>query len=149
MDILALLISIAALVLSFVQFIRDASRGKKEATLNAFYALQNEVFDSLDELLVNKDIEISAIKLGTDEWGTVTTALAKIEQFSVGINTNIYSIEILNRVAGAYFILLFENFKPIIEKKRSQNISKGKHYDEFEQTVLHLKKIRGKRSGNQ
>jgi len=142
MDIAALIISILAFLLSFIQFMRDTSREKKEATLNAFYVLQNEAFDPLNELLVDKQVDVSAIALGSNEWRNITTALVKIEQFSVGINTNIYSIEILNRVAGAYFIRLFERLKPVIEKKRAQNISKGKHYNEFQQAVESLKKIR-------
>ena len=142
MDIAALIISILAFLLSFIQFVRDASRGKKEATLNAFYVLQNEAFDPLNALLSDECIDVSAITRDSDEWRMVTTALAKIEQFSVGINTNIYSIEILNRVAGAYFIRLYETLEPIIEKKRSQNISKGKHYDEFQQMIYRLKRMR-------
>ena len=142
MDIVALIVSILAFLLSLVQFLRDASRGKKEATLNALYALQNDAFNPLNKLLMDKRVDASALNLGSDGWRTVTTALVKLEYFSVGINTNIYSIKILNRVAGAYFIRLYEDLAPVIAKKRSQNISKGKHYAEFQQTVYRLKEMR-------
>lgn len=142
LDIIALIISVLALLLSLVQFMRDTSRAKKESTINAFYVLQNEAFDPLNELLIDKRVDTSAIELGSNDWRQITTSLAKIEQFSVGINTNVYSIKILNRVAGAYFIRLYNSLEPIIAKKRSQNISNGNHYSEFQEVVNHLKKLR-------
>ncbi len=137
MEIAALVISILAFLLSCYQFFRESSRQKKEATLIAYNDLQDNVFAEL-----NKHEDLSKIVYQSDDWKEITTCLAKIENFSVGINTNIYSYKVLNRLGGAFFISQFEKLKPIINTKREKNVSSGKHYNEFENTVLKLKKHR-------
>lgn len=138
MDVIALIISILALVLSVVQFLRDVSRDKKEATLVAYDELQDDVFSILNQYSIN----LPEIEYLGEEWRTLTVCLAKIERFSVGINTGIYSLRILNRIGGAYYIRQFDKLKPIIDQKRKVNLSDGKHYDEFELTVTKLKLLR-------
>lgn len=141
MEIAALIISILALTLSLIQFIRDTSRQKKEATLNAYNILQDDAFSYL--------ISLPREKLNpppqyhSQEYDKITYCLAKIEMFSTGINTGVYSIWVLNRLGGAFFIHQFDRLTAIIEKKREEDRSKGKHYDEFEKTVKKLKQIRG------
>ena len=138
MEVVALIISILAFILSAVQFFRDSLRQKKEATLIAYNELQDNVFPKLNKY----GDDLSKIEYRSDEWEEITICLAQIENFSVGINTNIYSFRILNRLGGAFFIRQFEKLKPIIDIKREKNISAGKHYDEFEKTILKLKKHR-------
>ncbi len=140
MDIAALIISILALVLSLIQFIRDTSREKKEATLIAYNEIQDDVFS----ILTKYPYPMPEIEYHSKEWLELTICLAKLERFSVGINTRIYSIDTLNRLGGAYYIRQFEKLKPIIDRKRNDNLVPEKHYDEFEITVNMLKKKRPK-----
>jgi len=140
MDVLALVISGMAFVLSLWQFFRSSLREKNESTLNAYNELQNEVFSNLNSY----KLSISEVEYLGEDWEKITIYLAKIERFSVGINTGIYSLNILNHLGGAYYTRLFENLKPIIQRKRVENVSPGKHYDEFEKTVLNLIKYREK-----
>lgn len=137
MDIVALLVSILALLFSIVQFARDSSRKKKESTLNAYNALQYDAFEKL-----NKYVDMSTIEYQSDAWEEITICLAQIENFSVGINTGIYSLKILNRLGGAFFIRQFEKLTPVINFKREKNVSPGSHYNEFEKTVEMLRKRR-------
>ena len=135
MDVLAIMISSLALIFSIVQFIKDNSRAKKEATLIAYNRLQDDVFSELTKYsypMPNTDI-------GSEEWNELTVYLAKIEQFSVGINTRIYSIAVLNRLGGAFFVRQFEKLEPIIAKKRKESRIPGSHYEEFEMVVKHLR----------
>lgn len=141
MDIAALIISILALVLSLIQFMRDASRQKKEATLNAYNILQDDAFSYLIGLS-RKELNPPP-EYHSQEYDKISNCLAKIETFSTGINTGIYSIWVLNRLGGAFFIHQFDRLTAIIEEKRAEDRSKGKHYDEFEKTVKKLKRIRG------
>lgn len=136
MDIAALIISILALVLSLIQFVRDTSRQKKEATLIAYNELQDDVFSKLTEY----PCPMPKIEYHGDEWTELTICLAKLERFSVGINTGIYSIDILNRLGGPFYIRQFEKLKPMIDIKRSEGLVSGKHYEEFEKVVEKLKK---------
>ena len=137
MDIVAILVSILAFLFSIVQFSRDSSRQQKESTLNAYNALQYDTFEKL-----NKYVDMSTIEYQSDAWEEITICLAQIENFSVGINTGIYSLKILNRLGGAFFIRQFEKLTPVINLKREKNVSPGSHYDEFEKTVEMLRKRR-------
>ncbi len=137
MEIVALIISILAFLLSSYQFFRESSRQKKEATLIAYNELQDSVFAKLNEYE-----DLSKIVYKSREWEEITICLAKIENFSVGVNTNIYSYKVLNRLGGGFFIRQFEKLSPIISIKRNKNVSTGKHYDEFEKAVSKLKKHR-------
>lgn len=73
--------------------------------------------------------------IGSEEWNELTVYLAKIEQFSVGINTGVYSIAVLNRLGGAFFVRQFEKLEPIIAKKRNESRIPGSHNEEFEMVV--------------
>ena len=141
MDVAALIISIFALMLSIIQFIQEASRQKKEATLNAYNILQDDAFSYLIKL--SREELNPPPEYHSQEYDRITNCLAKIEMFSTGINTGIYSIKVLNRLGGAFFIHQYDRLSEIIEEKRKEDRTKGKHYDEFEQTVKKLKHIRG------
>lgn len=144
-DFVAILIAAAALIFSAYQFYRESYRQKKESTLDAYNQLQEEVFTKLNKLLfayMNDKEKLYCLKAGDKDWERITDYLARIERFSVGINLNIYSIKTLNRLGGGYYIRLFDQLKPIIDKKRVYNVSRGNHYDEFETTVNKLKEMR-------
>lgn len=138
MEVFALIISIAAFALSLIQFCRESSRQKKEATLIAYNELQDDVLSKLNKY----PVPMTEIEYHGEEWHEITVCLAKLERFSVGINTGIYSLETLDRLGGAYFIRQFEKLMPIIGRKRAEHIADGKHYDEFEKTVNKLRKKR-------
>jgi len=142
MEVCALIISILAFCLSLFQFLRDASRQKKEATLNAYNDLQDDVFSDLTKY----SCPMPVVTRDDAEWVKFTVHLAKLEQFSVGINTGIYSIDILDHLGGSYYIRQFEKLEPIIIIKRKDNIVPGGHYDEFEKTVKRLKNYRSTKS---
>ena len=141
---LSLVVSVAALALSIIQFFRDSSREKKEATLTAYNELQNDVFSKL----ILYKTPMPPIDIEDKAWSEITDCLARLERFSTGINTGIYSIEILNRLGGEFFIHQYDQLSGIIEKKRKQSIVGGDHYNEFELTVESLKKLRNNTSKN-
>lgn len=64
--------------------------------------------------------------------------MARIEHFSVGVNSDIYDIETVKRLAGKHFCALYGKLSPMVEKKRKINKT-DKHYDEFERLVSELK----------
>ena len=134
MDVCALVISILAFAFSVLQFLCEASRQKKESTLNAYNELQNDVFSQLNKY----PNPMPHIEYMSDEWETITVYLAKLERFSVGLNTGVYSVDVVNRIGGSYYIRQFEKLKDVIEVKKKKNVAKGKHYDEFEESVKML-----------
>lgn len=76
----------------------------------------------------------------SDYYIIMSGLLARIEHFSLGVNTNIYDAELVQRAATRYFIVIYNKLKPMIEKKqiRSNGI---KYYKEFETLVESVKKI--------
>lgn len=135
LDIITIIISVIALGFSLYQFFCEAERQKKEATLNAYKELQETAFSVL------RKYQLSTIKKGDDGWDTVTTCMAQIENFCVGVNSGVYSLDILNRLGGGFFIERFEKLQPVIQKKRSDDRN-SQHYNEFSKTVRDLKKKR-------
>lgn len=114
-----------------------------EATIDALAELQKDVLNN--EEFINTQVEsiLEHHKTLSGEfdaaWETISESLARIEQFAVGVNTKVYSIEILDRMAGSHIIKLFYKFEPIIVYKREKGKT-NKRYIEFETMVKSLKK---------
>lgn len=155
MDNAPFFISIFALLFTILQFCWENNRQKKESTLKAYDQLQEDVFakfntlrDKLPKEKKESEEQESSGRIDIDKedknWPTITNFLVKLEHFSVGINTGIYSLEVLNRVGGSYFIKMYDSLSLVMEKKRKADAGNGKHYDEFETTVRKLKKYRSR-----
>ena len=142
-SVVAIIISVVALFISVLQFFMERRFYRNEATINAFSLLQKDVLekDSFKNVNITDVINFHELKTSeTDKaWELLSEQMARIEQFSVGVNTNVYSIKIVDRMAGSHLIKEFERLKPIIDKKRI-NSKTNKRYEEFEKMVDSLKK---------
>ena len=146
-NIIAILISLGALLFSLIQFFVEKDRNRKEATIHALDNLeQNKEFLFLLSLSKNEIDSFVKRKKNNNrliihEWETIINALPLIEHFSVGINTKIYDINTLNRMAGNQIITVFYACEDLIKYKR---IGKGKekNYIEFEILTNKLIKLR-------
>ena len=141
-DIFALLLSAVAAGFSIWSFFVERKRNRREATIHAFEELERAVFVKDDYTSAPADAkkEAEEHKLGR-AWRRGTEFLLRIEHFCVGVQTRAFDLDTLNRLAGGYFINQYENWRPIIEQKRSDDGSM-KHYNEFEDVVNELKKKR-------
>lgn len=146
METIAIVLSALALLFTMFQFIIERNRAKNESTLVAFYELQTNIFDL--EILSSKNIKLLKKRIQAEEvlyhdenWNTLTHCMAKIEHFSVGVNSGIYSIFILNRLAGSFVIERYEYLKEVIDYKRLKKPDVD-HYDEFEKMIKRLKRLR-------
>lgn len=143
LDFIAIIISVVALFLSAYQFLLERRLNRMEATIDALAELQKDVLNN--EEFINTQVEsiLEHHKTLSGEfdaaWETISESLARIEQFAVGVNTKVYSIEILDRMAGSHIIKLFYKFEPIIVYKREKGKT-NKRYIEFETMVKSLKK---------
>ena len=54
------------------------------------------------------------------------------------VNSEIYDIETVNRLAGTYLMGLFDKIEPVIQKKRSLNTTE-KHYKQTEIMINTIK----------
>lgn len=146
MEIATFIISIVSIVLAIVSAIHSffvykqtVEHDKKQATLDAFNILQEQVFDRIN-LYSNSEVKEVAEDTRSQEYKELTALMARIEHFSVGVNSEIYDLKIVKRLAGKHFCSLYYKLLPMIEKKRNINKT-DKHYDEFERLIEELKRL--------
>ena len=146
-DWMAVAISIFALIFSMKQFYYERSRNRKEATIHAFDQLEsNESIKFLfscsqgdiDSFVKRHEQTDNRIR---DQWDLISEALPLLEHFAVGINSKIYDLEILNRMAGNKIITVYNNCSKLLQHKRI-GVGNEKNYSELENMVDRLKKLR-------
>lgn len=110
----------------------DLDHARKIATLEAYSQLQKEALDILYTQYEPKDIR--AIVEGCrrnefkEEYRKLSTYIARIEHFSVGVENNIYDRKTVNELAKGFLDgTIKERIMPVIDKKDSYN--DGKFYE--------------------
>lgn len=142
LDFAAIIVSVIALGLSIYQFFVERKVNRMEATINAFAELQKEVLNQEEYFkadiiaILEKHKKIKGSSKDAD-WELISEYLARLEQFSVGINMDVYSVDVVDRMAGSYLIKEFNRLLPIIDYKRFKG-NTNKRYEEFEMMVKKL-----------
>ena len=143
MDVVSLIISLLSIALAIFSAVftwrvhkQAVEHDKKQATLDAINVLQVQVFDELN-LYTKSQIEEISKNTRSENYKEITKLMARIEHFCVGVNSDIYSLEIAKRLAGRHFCALYEKLSPMIQKKR-ETVKNDKHYDEFEKFINDL-----------
>lgn len=117
LSIIAIVISFVSGVFAVCTFVWTINRDRKQATLDAFNSLQNEVFDKIN-LLSKTDVKNIAKNPKDSKFTEYSQYLARIEQFCVGVGSKIYDYKITSKIAKNYLRNVFEKSWPVIEKKR-------------------------------
>ena len=148
-DVIAVLLSIGALVFSIMQFCFERVRTRKESTIHAFDTLEDSEPIIYLFSLAKNDIN-DLVKRHTmhdkridDEWKKLNKALPLIEHFAVGINSKIYDAKTLNSMAGNKIITTYYACDELIKHKRVGD-GNEKNYSELEKMVNSLISIREK-----
>lgn len=182
-SILALTISFISFIFSVFVTYKGEQRQKKQATLDALNDLQEQVFDHLNRYtfyevkeIVNKwneakseKDEFVSMNLGTakdfwlkcckyddtiEEYRKLSGYLARIEHFSLGVNTGIYDTKVVERAATKYFVAVYNKLESLIIVKNSygehstdkeNNIFKNEYHNEFASLVAKIDKIENKK----
>lgn len=132
-QVTANIVTALAFFFSICQFVIGMRRQRKKATIDAYSYLETEAYRKLEKYKSDREtITKENNKMG---WKEITEALSELEKFSVGVNTDVYDIKVLNRIGGDFFINNFYDHKRIIDIKRSEE---DEPYDEFELTCKHL-----------
>ena len=143
MEVVSLIISSLAFFFSVWQFCYEKKRNRSEATIHAFDDLEENVFSKEeynDKLVLLAGKEVAKNVDGCYS-RKATLFLSRIEHFSVGVNSGVYDLVVLNRMAGAFIIKQYSKWSPYIETKR-QNNENSKYYDEFEKLHNSLIELR-------
>lgn len=118
---ISILVSAAALVLSLYGYIAGLNRERKHETIDAYNRLQSEVLDKLKDYSLKRMQEIADNSRKQEykaEYKELGTLLARFDQFAVGVNTRVYDIKTLRRLAGSHIGHQYDLLKPLIEKRR-------------------------------
>lgn len=122
LSIIAMVLSILSAGFTLYSFIWTARRDRKQATLDAYNTLQNEVFDRIN---LYKPAEISEIVRHptSKEYNDVAALIARIEHFCVGVNKSIYDKRTVYELAHGYFDgpKLRSRIGPMIDRKNSRS----------------------------
>ena len=173
-SMIAVLISILTFLFTVVVEHKKAQREKKQATLDAINTLQEQAFDKLNEytygqiheiaitwtLGIEKKNEYVNAKQGTanefwaehheydaaiEDYRKISSYLARIEHFALGVNTKIYDPTVIERATTKYFIALYNKLLPILAVKNGgtakDRIFENKYFQELENLIRHLEKI--------
>ena len=168
LSLLATTISFISILSTVVIYHRGVRREQKQATLEAFNLLQEQVFDHLNQYTFAEIREICDIwqqairerrdkqrpeltedeqqrrEKCFDEYQRLSGYLARIEHFALGVNSGIYDAAIAERAATAYLVMLFRGkLKPLLEAKHS-GAGNTEYYAEFRKLVERIEKIEHK-----
>ena len=137
----ALVVSVVAVGVSVVTYNNSLKRERKQATLDAFNILQSQVLDELNHHSRAEFVEVaqnSRKKEHKAQFDSFRGLLARCEHFAVGVNEKIYDFNVVDKLAAAHLIFLYEKVKPVIQEVRYRPNAE-KYYGEFEHLVVRLR----------
>ena len=123
-SIIALVISIISGGFALFTFIWTARRDRRQATLDAYNTLQEQALDALNEY-TGTEIKRIVEEKNKEEYRELSKCLARLEHFSVGVNTGIYDRKTVYELAHGYLdVAIWYKLQPVLDQKQ-----KGKQED--------------------
>lgn len=117
LSVAAFAISLFSAGFTLYTFIWTKVRDRKQATLEAYNRLQEQVLDHLNVYMPKQIAEI-AKNVRSEEYKQMSAYVARIEHFCVGINQKIYDRNVVYELAKGYLDGMVKNrIEPIIVKK--------------------------------
>lgn len=122
LSVIAIVISLISGFFSFYTFFWTANRDRKQMTLESYNLLQEQVFDKLNLYNPSNICEIANDKTSV-EYRKLSSYVARIEHFCVGVNENIYDFNTVYELSHGYFDsnYLKNRLIPIIGAKLSHS----------------------------
>jgi len=136
-------------------FKADHERRKKQATIE-FVNKIRESYRTINNELIKKfgkgpigTKELDALYNDYELWHKLKNMLSLFEHLAVGINTGVFDLDILDRMAGGYFINIYNRYAYYISERRKA-LNNNTIYSEFEGLVNKLRQKRDllEKSGN-
>ena len=116
-SIIALVISVISGGFAVYTFIWTADRDRKQATLDAYNQLQEQALDHLNYYTPTAIKEI-AKQPRSEDYKRISTYIARIEHFCVGVNQKIYDKTIVYELAEGFLDgAIKSRIEPIIDQK--------------------------------
>lgn len=117
LSIIALVISLISVGFTLYTFCWTARRDRRQSTLDAYNQLQEQALDHLNQYSL-KQIKEIAKDNRSDEYKIISSYIARIEHFCVGVNLKIYDRKTVYELAEGYLDGSIKcRIEPIIEVK--------------------------------
>ncbi len=124
MDTVSLIISIGSAVLALgsaaflvYTYYSNVVHDRKRDTLDAYNTLQEQVFDALNGYTA-QEVRRIVDNHETEAYMRLSKYLARIEHFSVGVNTGIYDRKTVYALAHGYLDgAIWDKLLPLLERK--------------------------------
>ena len=139
--------TLISVIVAVVSIANNNKRTKKQSTLEAFTQFKEnaEPYEntihgySSDD--INKIIQQHEQGSEPEKWDEIKKYLATVERFATGVNTGIYDVEVVNKMAGYFLCEQYKTLYPIIEYKRQKDQNEY-IYAEFRDMVNAIIRVR-------
>lgn len=121
----------------------DYERNKKQATIELYMEHYNDIIKLNHEIYLRyqrNKIPINEIVNDEHFRQILKQYLNWMEWISTGINTNIYDIDVFDRLYGKAMVRLYDQLKDYIAYRRNE-LKEWEIYQDYELLVVKLKKI--------
>ena len=144
LSVIAIVLSVVSGLFSLYTFFWTALRDRKQATLDAYNRLQEQALDHLNYRMPGEIAKI-AENPRSEEYKRISTYVARIEHFCVGVNQKIYDRKTVYALARDYLDGAIKlRIAPIIEKKN--RMGREDYYENIHQVYdwMEQQKSKGK-----
>ena len=132
LSITALVISVVSGAFALYTFIWTAQRDRKQATLDAYNRLQEQVFDRLS-LWTRREIIIICEDKKSEKYKKLSAYIARIEHFCVGVNQGIYDRKTVYELSHGYLDgAIKDRIVPVIMRKNDFGKEHSKNSEEVD-----------------
>lgn len=149
--LIGVILVLRQITLARISIDKDHLRRKKESIFNGYNLIREDIRKLNNKILENLDLTIddkltsehlSKIRESTELRNKVQTLLSYIQRIAVGVENDIYDINILLDLSGTPFINTFDRYYPYILESRQASIT---YNQEAEYFINELRKLREKR----
>lgn len=138
-DIITIISSVAAAIFAGGTYYKGLKHDKMQDTLDAYNQLQEQALDKLHVRSKEEILEISK-KMRSAEYREISSYVARIEHFCVGVNMKIYDKKTVYQLAHGFLDgAIKEKIAPILERKKVN----GENFYQNTDKVLEWMKKRG------
>ena len=136
-DIITIISSVSAAIFAWGTYRKGLKHDRKQDTLDAYNQLQEQALDQLYLLDINEIKEI-AKNPKNEKYKQISTYIARIEHFCVGVNDDIYDKETVYNLAHGFLDgTIMKRIEPIINRK---NFDGKEYYDNTKKVIAWMNK---------
>lgn len=143
-DIITIVSSVAAAVFACGTYYKGLRHDKKQDTLDAYNQLQEQALDKLYLIDINEIKEISK-NPQNEKYKQISTYIARIEHFCVGVNDDIYDRETVYNLAHGFLDrTIKKRIEPVINRK---NFDGKEYYDNTKKVIIWMNEETKRKEG--